>query len=101
MRDRSGTIPEYFDDYSTTMIVIASRVVSASNGMSASFLYESAKDVLKWHNLSVKEHINTVMQIGVLLNLDDEAWSKFKYTGTKKMLDGDDIDRMAQVLSKD
>jgi len=46
--------------------------------MSASYLYESAKDVLKWHNLSVKDNIFDVMQIGNLIYLDDAKFESIK-----------------------
>ena len=44
--------------------------------MSGAFLYESAKDTLKWHGLSVKEHITTIMHIGTLYHLSDEDFAK-------------------------
>ena len=100
MRESDEQIPESFDDFSRVMVLLASKVISTSNGMSAGFLYESAKDVLRWHNLSVKQHINTIMRIGTLTHLDDEAWVKFKYNTTSKMLNGDDIDRLARMQQR-
>jgi len=100
LRSADENMPEDFDDFSIAMVMIASKVISSSNGMSAFFLYESAKDVLRWHNLSVKKYINTIMSIGTLYHLDDEGWNKYKYKTTSKMLDGDDIDRLALMQQK-
>ena len=47
-------------------------------GMTASFLYESAKDQLRWFDVSVKKNIGYVMQIGQIYHMDDEAFSKIK-----------------------
>ena len=47
-------------------------------GMGASYIYESAKDELRWINLSVKENIGYVMRIGQMYHMEDEAFSKIK-----------------------
>jgi len=81
----------------TALLVCALQVVSTSNGMSTSFNYHSAKDVLKWRGISVPLYINMLMDIGVLIHLNDEGWTKY-ITGTMdsgRMLNGDDINRMA------
>ena len=57
-------------------MIICSQVVSSGNGMAISFLYQSAKDVLKWHNLSAKEYIKTVMRIGDYVGMDDKSFEK-------------------------
>ena len=79
--------------------MISSEVVTISNGMSASFLYQSAKDVLGWHKLSIKEHIKTVMRIGDYINLpqkdfdrirDEETFNRVTVDDLKKVLNGND-----------
>jgi len=56
------------------------------------FVYQSAKDQLKWNNLTVKNHISVIMLIGDLSNASKEDWEKYKtennYIGiTKEELD--------------
>ena len=60
--------------------------------MSVAFLYESAKDVLRWHNLSVKTHINEVMSIGSLIYLSDENYNKHRAKISEENSTTEDID---------
>ena len=60
------------------MSVVCSRIVPSSDGMSTSFLYESAKDVLKWNNMSIQKHIQDVMYIGRLIYMKDEDFEEVK-----------------------
>ena len=46
--------------------------------MGASYLYESAKDELKWVNLSIRDNIGHVMRVGSMYHMEDEAFSKIK-----------------------
>jgi len=71
-------MPDSFDEFCTVISYICGHVVSTSNGMGSSYLYQSAKDVLKWNNLSVKDHIKTVMSIGQLVHLNDEQFEEVK-----------------------
>lgn len=70
---------------------ISSRVVSVSNGLSRAFLYESAKDNLKWNNLSEKEHIYTVMKIGEYRYFSDEDFAKLINSSSHLSVSEDDI----------
>jgi len=38
------------------------------------FLYDSAKDQLRWHDLSAKNHVRTIMRIGEVMALSDEDY---------------------------
>lgn len=53
---------------------VCTKIASGDGG----FIYESAKDQLRWNGLSVKDHINTVMSIGNLLYLDDKKFEEVK-----------------------
>jgi len=44
--------------------------------MGYSFLYDSAKDCLRWAGLSVKDNIKLVMSIGSLVHLKEETFSE-------------------------
>ena len=68
--------------------------------MSGAFLYESAKDTLKWHGLSVKEHIVTIMHIGTLYHLSDEDFAKMGTTPSSDLLEADVINEMAIAQEK-
>jgi len=70
--------PNDFDEYMKYITSVCISCISSSNGMSASFIYQSAKDSLKWHNMSIKDNIQTVMRIGVLLNLSNEDFENMK-----------------------
>jgi len=55
------------------------KLISISQGESGGgFIYQSAKDVLKWHNLSVKKHISVIMSIGNLYLLPEKQFEKYK-----------------------
>ncbi len=45
--------------------------------MSASFLYQSAKDVLKWNSLSPRRYIKTVMSIGAIYHLSEKQFQEY------------------------
>jgi len=83
-----------FDEYSLAMIVICSRTVTQSNGMASFYLYESAKDNLKWYNLRVKDYIHDVMQIGTLVNLSEESFNKLSSDEMFSGLTKEDIEEM-------
>lgn len=46
--------------------------------MSVAYLYESAKDVLKWSNLDVKLYVKSVMSIGSIYHLSDKEFENYK-----------------------
>ncbi|MDM5264678.1 hypothetical protein PF327_10775 [Sulfurovum sp. XTW-4] len=80
---------------------ICMAVVPTSTGMSVSFLYESAKDTLRWHRLSVQKHIGTVMSIGNMLFMDDKSYGEMRTkSSATKAFTGDDIDKMAQAIQR-
>ena len=62
--------------------------------MSSSFFYQSAKDVLHWHNLSVKEHIKVVMSIGNYINLSETEFDKIKSNEAFNHVTVDDLKRV-------
>ncbi len=41
------------------------------------FLYESAKDNIRWKNLSVKSYISDIMFIGRMICMKDEDWQTY------------------------
>ena len=47
------------------------------------YLYESAKDQLRWHNLEVKDYINLIMAIGQIMSYSDEDYRKEKVKALK------------------
>lgn len=47
------------------------------------YLYDSAKDQVKWHGLSVKKYIKMVMKIGQIVVLKDEDYQKEKVKAVK------------------
>ncbi len=46
--------------------------------MSVGFLYQSAKDVLRWSRLSVSLYIKTVMAVGSIYHLTDKQFEDYK-----------------------
>ena len=42
------------------------------------FIYESAKDQLRWARLSVKKNIGTICKIGQILAMSEENYKKSK-----------------------
>ncbi|MCK5743630.1 MAG: hypothetical protein KAH30_02745 [Caldisericia bacterium] len=62
--------------------------------MGVSYVYQSAKDVLKWRNLSVREHIGTVMQVGNLVYLSDKAFDEITTENEFLEISKEDLDRM-------
>jgi hypothetical protein len=101
LRDSSkDSFPDDWDEYKIKLALVCSEVVSYSNGMSASFYYESAKDVLRWHKMSVKKYIKTVMNIGSMIYLDDKTFSSLlTRSSVARAYNGDDIDRMARAMN--
>ncbi|PHR57288.1 MAG: hypothetical protein COA44_06200 [Arcobacter sp.] len=47
------------------------------------YLYESVKDQMKWHKLSVKKYIKVVMGIGRIMVLSKEDYMKQKVENIK------------------
>jgi len=47
------------------------------------FLYESAKDQLRWNNLSIKHYVKIIMQIGQILSISDKDFNKYKVEHTQ------------------
>ena len=76
MRSKSTSIPSDFDEFSRSLTIVASRVSSIPAGMTAAFIYESAKDELRWGGISVKEHTGHIMQIGMMIHLDEKAFNE-------------------------
>lgn len=56
---------------------LASRCEYAYGAMGKSgYLYESVKDVLKWHNMRPRHYAFLLMRIGDWMALDDERYRK-------------------------
>jgi len=47
------------------------------------FLYESMKDQLRWNNLSVKNYVRIISQIGQVLSMEDKDFDKYKVEHTQ------------------
>jgi len=58
------------------LVNVCLQVVSSSNGMSTSYLYDSVKDVLKWSKLDVRMYAKTVMAIGSIYHLSQEDFEE-------------------------
>ena len=68
--------PSDWDEYRKVITVACTKTVSVSNGMAVTYLYESAKDVLKWLDVNVSEYVKTVMSVGNLVHLDDKDFNE-------------------------
>jgi hypothetical protein len=42
------------------------------------FIYQSAKDQLKWNNLSAKKYISAIMSMGYLYLMPKDSFEKYK-----------------------
>ncbi|MCK5744477.1 MAG: hypothetical protein KAH30_07035 [Caldisericia bacterium] len=62
--------------------------------MGASYNYQSAKDVLKWNKVSIRDNINTVMRIGILVNMRDENFNDIVNENEFLEISKDDLDNM-------
>lgn len=66
------------------LVSIASKCEFNYAGMGRSgYLYESMKDQLRWHSISVKEYISLISTIGQIMSLSDEDFSKAKAKAMK------------------
>ena len=52
--------------------------INLTSGGGGGFVYQSAKDQLRFNNLSIKKHISVMMIIGSLYTLPKEDWEKYK-----------------------
>ena len=68
-----------FEQY---LLQVAAQCQPAFGGMGAvGFLYESAKDQIRWHRLNVRRYISLIMAVGSLLFASKEEWQR-KSPGT-------------------
>ena len=76
---RTSKGAEKLQPFEVALAVVTSRCEYAY-GFSGrvGFLYQSAKDQLKWNGLSVKAYLSLVMQIGTVMSLSDEDYHKEK-----------------------
>lgn len=61
------------------------------------YLYESVKDQLRWHKLSVKKYIGLVSTIGQIMALSDEDYKKQKVKAMK-MNNSDMVEALIAVF---
>ena len=71
--------------------------VPVSNGESVSFIYQSVKDVIKWHSISVKDHIAIIMNMGTLIYMTEENYNKVIDESLHKSVTKSDIDAVYQA----
>ncbi len=64
------------NDFYLVLSAVAMQVVPTNNGFGTFFLYESAKDVLRWNNLSVKEYIKLIMYAGTMIFITDKEFNE-------------------------
>lgn len=85
----------------TYMYYLSLQVATQNNGFSSSFIYESAKDVLRWSNISVKENIQAIMSIGNYIFMADEDFKnlKLKMSDKKESMALDALDKLAKVYN--
>ncbi len=71
-------------EFESILAYVASKC-SFSYGFSGAtgFLYESAKDELRWAGMRPKYYVRLIMHIGELVALDDEAFEKAKVRNIK------------------
>ena len=63
--------------FEQTLAYLASRCEYVYSAMGRSgYLYESVKDVLKWHNMHPKYYTFLLMRIGDWMALDEERYRK-------------------------
>jgi hypothetical protein len=98
IRSGEDEIPSHFSEYQKVISIVCSYVVPTSTGMNIGFLYESAKDVLRYNNLKIMDHIKEVMQIGSLVYLDDENFDKIKNKNNSGNMSGDDLNALALAM---
>ena len=72
------------------------------SGMSGvvGYLYQSAKDSIKWHNLKPKDFINLIMSIGRLVYLSDEDFNKLDVSKDKDIINVDNVNNFALMMQK-
>ena len=70
---------EQLQSFEVALVLVASKC-EYTYGFSgrAGFLYQSAKDQLKWNGLPVKAYLSLIMQIGTVMSLSDEDYHKEK-----------------------
>jgi len=61
------------------------------------YLYESVKDQLRWNNLSVKQYVRVISQIGNIMALSEENYKKEKVKAMK-MKSEDIVDAVKSVF---
>ena len=77
LRDGEGF--ETLHHFEKVLANIASRCEFNYGAMGrVGFLYESAKDQLKWSGLIVKNYIKLLSQVGHILSMSDEDYNKRK-----------------------
>ena len=73
-----GGVSNLQGEYEMTMATLGLQVVTAQAMNGVEFVYNNAKDVLEWNDLSVKQHIKNLMTIGALYGMPDKDFIKFK-----------------------
>ena len=65
------------------------------------YLYQSAKDSIKWHKQKPKEFINLVMSIGRLVYLSDEDFGKANTSSSvDDVIQLSEINNFAKIMQK-
>jgi len=64
------------------------------------YLYDSAKDAIKWSNLKPKHFVNLVMQVGQLVYLSDEDFDKISDNSDNDIIQLSDINNFAKMMQK-
>jgi len=71
-------------EFEHVLAVVCSKCEYAYGAMGrVGFSYDSAKDQLKWSDLSVKKWVSLVMEVGRYMALDDKDWKKIKAPKTE------------------
>jgi hypothetical protein len=65
-------------DYEKIITSLCSKISVQYSEVGGSFIYQSAKDQLRWHNISIKNYISDIMTIGNLFLLSDKDWETYK-----------------------
>ena len=61
------------------------------------YLYESIKDQIRWHKLSVKKYVNLISSIGQIMALSEDDYKKEK-AKIKKMRNSEMVDALKTMF---
>lgn len=102
MRSDNKEFPDDFDEYSKFIVSICNYCQPnyGSMGGIVGYLYDSAKDAIRWHKAKPKEYINLIMAIGRLAYLSDEDFNKIAIDSDIEEMDLRTLNNLAIALKE-